>query len=145
MQASGLRIYIATAQPFDDEMRERIAIHQARRDEDWRTIEAPLDLPAALDRAAAGSPVLVDCLTLWLTNLMLAEHDIAAAAFDLEAALARRSAPTILVSNEVGLGIVPETKLGRRFRDGAGVVNQRIAARAARVVFMVAGLPMIVK
>jgi adenosylcobinamide kinase/adenosylcobinamide-phosphate guanylyltransferase len=137
-------LYIATAQAFDDEMRQRIAIHQGRRKEGWRTVEAPLKLSAALDQTA-GSPVLVDCLTLWLTNLMLAEQDISHAVAGLDAALDRRDAPTVLVSNEVGLGIVPETPLGRRFRDEAGILNQRIAAKAARVLFMVAGLPMIVK
>jgi adenosyl cobinamide kinase/adenosyl cobinamide phosphate guanylyltransferase len=137
-------IYVATGQAFDDEMRARIAEHRRRRGDGWRTVEAPTDLAGALD-GAAGSPVLIDCLTLWLTNLMLGEHDIAAAVSAFEAALARRSAPTLLVSNEVGLGIVPETPLGRAFRDEAGRVNQRIAARAGRVLFMVAGLPMVVK
>jgi adenosylcobinamide kinase/adenosylcobinamide-phosphate guanylyltransferase len=89
--------------------------------------------------------VLVDCLTLWLSNLLLGDHDLAAATSGLEQALARRSSPTLLVSNEVGLGIVPETPLGRRFRDEAGRLNQRIAAQAGRVLFMVAGLPMTVK
>ena len=136
--------YVATAQPIDDEMRARIARHQARRQAGWHTIEAPIDLAGALDQAAAR-PVLVDCLTLWLTNLMLGGHDIAGATTAMEAALDRREAPTILVSNEVGLGIVPETPLGRAFRDEAGVLNQRVAARADGVVFMVAGLPLTLK
>ncbi len=137
-------VYVATAQDFDDEMRERIAEHRRRRGMGWETVEAPFDLSRTLDEAA-GKPVLVDCLTLWLTNLMLAEHDLSAAFVGLDAALARRTAPTFLVSNEVGLGIVPETPLGRRFRDEAGLLNQRIASLAGRVLFMAAGLPMVVK
>jgi len=136
--------YIATGQAFDDEMRDRIAKHRHRRGDGWRTIEAPVDLGEALAQAE-GSPVLIDCLTLWLTNLMLGEHDIPAALSEFEAALERRNAPTLLVSNEVGMGIVPETPLGRRFRDEAGWLNQRMAAKAGQVVFMVAGLPMTVK
>jgi adenosyl cobinamide kinase/adenosyl cobinamide phosphate guanylyltransferase len=136
--------YIATGQAFDDEMRERIAEHRRRRSEGWQTIEAPTDLGGALARAA-DSPVLIDCLTLWLTNLMLGEHDIPAALSTFEAALERRAAPTVLVSNEVGMGIVPETPLGRRFRDEAGRLNQRMAAKAERVLLTVAGLPMTVK
>ena len=135
-------VYVATAQAFDDEMRARIAEHRARRDAGWRTLEAPLDLPAAL---AGDRPVLVDCLTLWLTNLLLGEHDIAAATSALEAALERRAAPTVLVSNEVGLGIVPDNALARRFRDEAGRLHRLLAARSQNVVFMVAGLPMRVK
>ncbi len=137
-------IYIATGQAFDDEMHARIAEHRRRRGDGWVTIEAPLDLAAALDEAA-GSPVLIDCLTLWLTNLMLGDHDIEAAVSAFETALGQRKAPTLLVSNEVGLGIVPDTPLGRAFRDEAGRLNQRIAAGAGRVLFLVAGLPMIVK
>jgi len=137
-------IYIATGQAFDDEMRDRIAEHRRRRGDGWRTIEAPIDLAAALAEAG-DTPVLIDCLTLWLTNLMLGSHDLAAAASAFEAALARRSVPTLLVANEVGLGLVPETPLGRCFRDEAGRLNQRIAAKAGKVLFMVAGLPMTVK
>jgi adenosylcobinamide kinase / adenosylcobinamide-phosphate guanylyltransferase len=136
--------YIATAQPFDDEMRDRIAIHRQRRGAGWSTIEAPIALVEALAQAGP-SPVLVDCLTLWLTNVMLAGHDVIAGLSELEEAIERRATPTVLVSNEVGLGIVPETPLGRQFRDMAGLVNQRIAALADRVVFMVAGLSMTVK
>jgi adenosylcobinamide kinase / adenosylcobinamide-phosphate guanylyltransferase len=137
-------IYLATAQPIDDEMKRRIAEHQLRRGEGWRTIEAPIAIVDALDREAA-QPVLVDCLTLWLTNLTLGGHDVATATSDLEAALSRRRGPTVLVSNEVGLGIVPQTSLGRSFRDEAGRLNQRMAARAEHVVFMIAGLPMTLK
>ena len=136
--------YIATAQAFDGEMRARIAQHRAERRPGWTTVEAPIDLAGALDRAG-GAPVLVDCLTLWLTNLMLGDHAVLAALDALEAALARRAVPTVLVSNEVGLGIVPDNALARAFRDEAGRLHQRIAARADRVVLVVAGLPLVVK
>jgi adenosyl cobinamide kinase/adenosyl cobinamide phosphate guanylyltransferase len=136
--------YIATAEPRDQEMRARISEHRARRGEGWQTIDAPLDLAGALGRCR-GLPALIDCLTLWLTNLMLAEHDIADAIADLESALLAREAETVLVANEVGLGIVPENALARRFRDEAGRLNQRAAALADRVVFMVAGLALAVK
>jgi adenosylcobinamide kinase/adenosylcobinamide-phosphate guanylyltransferase len=137
-------IYVATAQAFDDEMRVRIAEHRARRTGGWRTIEAPTDLVEVFDREPTR-PILVDCLTLWLTNLVLGGSDISAAVAALEAALDRRRAPIVLVSNEVGLGIVPGTPLGRSFRDEAGRLNQRMAALAGHVVFMVAGLPMTLK
>jgi adenosyl cobinamide kinase/adenosyl cobinamide phosphate guanylyltransferase len=137
-------VYVATAQALDDEMRNRIADHQVRRGDGWHTVEAPLALGEALDRAA-GRPVLVDCLTLWLTNVMLGAHDVEAAVSALEAALGRRDAATVLVSNEVGFGIVPETALGRSFRDEAGRLNQRMAAVAGHVAFVIAGLPMALK
>jgi len=135
--------YIATAQAFDEEMRARIKEHRGRRTAGWRTVEAPLDLADAL-RDAGDAPVLVDCLTLWLSNLMLGGADLAGAEAALDAALGR-AAPTVLVSNEVGLGIVPDNALARRFRDHAGQLHQRIAACAGRVVLMVAGLPLLVK
>ena len=136
-------LYIATAQAFDDEMQARIAEHRARRAPGWRTVEAPLALPDAL-RDAGTAPVLVDCLTLWLSNLLLADADLSAAETALDAALGR-AAPTVLVSNEVGLGIVPDNALARRFRDHAGRLHQRLAARADRVVLTVAGLPLFMK
>ncbi len=135
--------YIATAEAGDDEMAARIAAHRVRRSPDWRTVEAPRDLAAAL--GACRTPVLVDCLTLWLSNLLLAAADIDAAIETLEAALAGVASPVVLVANEVGFGIVPDHALGRRFRDLQGLLNQRIAARANRVVLMVAGLPLAVK
>ena len=138
-------IYVATAQAFDDEMQERIRTHQARRDQGWTTVDAPLDLPGAIRSAPAGAPVLVDCLTLWLTNVMLAGRDVDAAAADLRTACREAPGPLVLVSNEVGLGIVPDNALARRFRDLAGVLHQGLAMQADRVVFMVAGLPMSVK
>jgi adenosylcobinamide kinase/adenosylcobinamide-phosphate guanylyltransferase len=137
--------YIATAQAFDDEMKERIALHRARRGEGWSTVEAPLELAQALRAVPDGRPVLVDCLTLWLSNLMLAEHDLDALSVELESVLSAPRGPWFVVSNEVGLGIVPDNPLGRRFRDAQGRLNQRIAALADRVFFMVAGLPMQVK
>lgn len=138
-------VYIATAQAYDDEMRARIAEHRARRSQDWRTVDAPMALPEALRAAPPGQPVLVDCLTLWLTNLILAERDIAIATGELMAACREAQGPIVLVSNEVGLGIVPDNALARRFRDEAGRLHQRLASQAERVVFMVAGLPMQVK
>lgn len=137
-------VYIATAHAFDDGMRARIATHQARRTEGWQTLEAPRALAEALG-AAGDAPVLVDCLTLWLTNLLLAGADLGREADHLARALTARAAPTIVVSSEVGLGIVPETALGRQFRDAAGTLHQTIAARAGRVVLMIAGIPMMVK
>jgi adenosylcobinamide kinase/adenosylcobinamide-phosphate guanylyltransferase len=137
-------LYIATAQAFDAEMAERIAAHRAARAKGWVTREAPADLAAALD-GAGEMPVLVDCLTLWLTNLLLGERDVAQATAALLRALEARPAMTVLVGNEVGLGIVPENALARRFRDEAGRLHQALAARSDRVVFMVAGLPLGVK
>lgn len=144
LAAGGGPVYVATAEAWDDEMRDRIAQHRADREgRGWRTLESPLDLPGAL--ALAGeAPVLVDCLTLWLTNLMLGEHDIEAATRALMAAL-DRPALTVLVANEVGLGIVPDNALARRFRDAAGRLNQQVAARAETVVFTAAGLPLVLK
>ncbi|WP_184807013.1 bifunctional adenosylcobinamide kinase/adenosylcobinamide-phosphate guanylyltransferase [Nitrospirillum iridis] len=136
--------YIATAQAWDDEMRDRIRQHQADRVPGWSTVEAPLDLAAALVRHGQG-PVLVDCLTLWLTNIMLADQDVPTALAGLEAALAARAGPIVLVGNEVGMGIVPENALARRFRDHAGRLHQRLAVLAAQVFLTVAGLPLKVK
>lgn len=138
-------LYVATAQAFDEEMRERIAQHRARRGEGWTTVEAPLDLAAALAGAPERQPVLVDCLTLWLSNHMLAGHDVDAESDRLAAVLARPRGPWFVVSNEVGLGVVPDNALARRFRDAQGRLNQKVAAAADRVVLMVAGLPMQVK
>ena len=138
-------VYVATAEPFDPEMTARIAEHRGRRGGQWQTIEAPLDLAGAIAGAPASATVLVDCLTLWLNNLMFNNRDINAETERLEAALAARKAPAVLVSNEVGSGIVPDNAEARRFRDLQGRLNQRIAARADRVVLLVAGLPMVVK
>lgn len=137
--------YVATAQAWDEEMAARIADHRARRGEGWLTVDAPLDLAGALRAVPDGRPVLVDCLTLWLSNHMLAEDDVEALSRELAAVLAAPRGPWFAVSNEVGLGIVPDTPLGRRFRDAQGRLNQLVAAAADRVFFMVAGLPMQVK
>jgi adenosyl cobinamide kinase/adenosyl cobinamide phosphate guanylyltransferase len=137
-------LYMATAEAGDAEMTARIEAHRARRGPQWQTIEAPRGLAAALQRSG-DRPVLVDCLTLWLSNLMLAGVDIEAETAHLERALAAATAPVVLVANEVGYGIVPEHPLGRKFRDLQGLHNQRIAGRADRVVLVVAGLPLAVK
>lgn len=137
--------YVATGQAFDDEMRDRIAAHRSRRGEGWLTIDAPLDLAGALRNMPEGRPALVDCLTLWLSNRMLAGDDAEAVAAELEEMLASPRGPWFVVSNEVGLGIVPDNELARRFRDAAGRLNQRVAALADTVLLMVAGLPLKVK
>lgn len=137
-------VYIATAQAFDAEMEARIAAHKARRGPEWVTHQEPLNLVEALD-ATDGKPRLVDCLTLWLTNLMLAGRDWQAAGRDLVAALPRQSAPVVLVTNEVGAGIVPDNRLARDFRDAAGILNQWVAQAADEVILAVAGLPLKVK
>ena len=138
-------IYVATAQALDAEMAIRIADHRGRRDARWQTLEAPRDLARSIAAAPPDAPLLIDCLTLWVSNEMLAQADLDAATRDLEAALDRRRASVVAVANEVGLGIVPDTVLGRRFRDAAGRLNQRLAIRADRVVFLVAGIPMTLK
>ncbi|MER8462434.1 bifunctional adenosylcobinamide kinase/adenosylcobinamide-phosphate guanylyltransferase [Mesorhizobium sp. M1396] len=137
--------YIATAQAYDDEMRERIALHRSRRGEGWTTIYAPLDLAGALKALPDDQPVLVDCLTLWLTNHMLADHDLELECRRLADVLSRPRGSWFVVSNEVGQGIVPDNALARRFRDAAGRLNQQVAAIADTVLLMVAGLPLKVK
>lgn len=145
IQSARPRRYIATAEAWDDEMRDRIAQHQRDRAGDWITVEAPLDLPAAIASARPGEAVLIDCATLWLTNHLLAGHDLAERATDLIAALSTCPAPVVIVSNETGWGIVPENALARRFRDEQGRLNQRIAAASTLVVTVIAGLPMVLK
>ena len=136
---------IATAQAFDDEMAERIARHQADRASLWQTREAPLDLAAALEALGPKDVAVVDCLTLWLSNLMMAEARLDQAAAGLVAAVGACRARLWLVSNEVGLGIVPENALARRFRDEAGRLHQTLAAQSDQVVFIAAGLPLTLK
>jgi adenosylcobinamide kinase / adenosylcobinamide-phosphate guanylyltransferase len=138
-------IYIATAEAEDAEMAERIADHKARRGAQWQTVEASRALAEALAAAPPGAAVLIDCLTLWLSNLMASGSDIDASTRALKEVLAKRTGPTVMVSNEVGLGIVPDNALARRFRDLQGRLNQDLAAEALRVVMMVAGLPVPVK
>lgn len=139
------RVYIATAQAFDTELADRIAAHQAERQAGWRTVEAPLDLVPALRSVHPAEAVLLDCLTLWLSNLMHHDKDIDTASDALLTALSETDVPVTLVSNELGLGLVPETALGRSFRDAQGRLNQRIAQVAATVTFVAAGLPLILK
>jgi adenosylcobinamide kinase/adenosylcobinamide-phosphate guanylyltransferase len=136
--------YVATADAGDEEMAARIAAHRSRRGSQWKTMEAPHELGEALI-LCQRLPVLVDCLTLWLSNLLLAEADIDKEIARFESALDAAMAPVVLVSNEVGSGIVPEHPLGRQFRDWQGVLNQRMAARADDVILMVAGLPLTIK
>jgi adenosylcobinamide kinase/adenosylcobinamide-phosphate guanylyltransferase len=139
-------LYIATAEAGDVEMATRIMVHRTRRGANWTTVEVPLKLDEALlADAAPGRPVLVDCLTLWLSNLMHVGVDLDEATDDLVRALDGYVSPVVFVSNEVGLGIVPETPLGRAFRDAQGRLNMRIAERADRVVLMTAGLPLVLK
>jgi adenosylcobinamide kinase/adenosylcobinamide-phosphate guanylyltransferase len=138
-------VYVATGEPSDDEMASRIAEHRSRRGNQWQTIEAPLDLVGGLQALSATSTALVDCLTLWLSNLMLVNRDIEAEIGRLEQAVDTCKAPLVLVSNEVGSGIVPDNALARRFQDFQGRLNQRVAARTERVVMVVAGLPMFLK
>lgn len=149
------RVYVATAQARDEEMRERIAAHRVERGSAWQTIEEPLALGDALHCASGDkvvSPVsadetvvLVDCLTLWLSNLMEAERDLKAETEALISALERCRCSVVLVSNEVGMGLVPQTSLGRAFRDAQGRLNQEIARVADEAVFVAAGLPMRLK
>lgn len=140
------KIYIATADAWDDEMRERIALHRARRGPEWQTVDAPLNLVDALKANARNTAnILIDCLTLWLTNLLMAERDPDVATHELTEFLETRAGPVTLVSNEVGLGIVPENALARQFRDAQGRLNQRIAAIADDVYFIAAGLPLALK
>lgn len=138
-------VYIATAEAFDDEMRTRIADHRQRRGPQWTTLDAPLDLVGALARSDGEAPRLVDCLTLWLSNLILGGHDWQTAGQELAQALARQRAPVVLVTNEVGAGIVPENALARQFRDAAGLLNQTVAAAADEVYLVVCGLPLRLK
>ncbi len=137
--------YLATAQAFDAEMEERIRLHQERRDDRWQTLNAPLDLAGALHSVPDGRPVLVDCLTLWLSNHLLAESDLGMQCAELVDVLRRPRGPWVVVSSEVGLGIVPDNVLARRFRDAAGRLHQDVAAVSNSVLFVAAGLPLRLK
>ncbi|MEZ5797984.1 MAG: bifunctional adenosylcobinamide kinase/adenosylcobinamide-phosphate guanylyltransferase [Paracoccaceae bacterium] len=139
------RRYIATAQAFDDEMARRIALHRDQRGAGWTTVEAPYDLCGALAGAAAAEVVLVDCATLWLSNHMLAGHDLPAESDRLLDALTHCAAPVVMVTNETGWGVVPENRLARAFRDEQGRLNQRLAAQAGLVVAVMCGLPLALK
>ncbi len=142
----GEKIYVATAQAHDDEMQARIQQHQERRGSGWLLLEEPLELVAALEgNAAAGRTILVDCITLWVSNLMLSNRDVAGQVAQLSDLLPSLAGNLVLVTNEVGLGIVPDNALARAFRDEAGLANQILADMCDEVVFMTAGLPMWLK
>lgn len=142
----GSLAYIATAQSLDNEMADRIGRHRDERGDRWTTLEAPIALTAAIEKAAENcNAVLVDCLTLWLSNCLIAGTDIEGTAKRLEDVIATCPVPVALVSNEVGLGIVPDNALARRFRDEAGRLNQRLAAIVEEAVFVAAGLPLSLK
>lgn len=145
-ERSGLDlVFVATAQAYDREMEERIAAHARARDRRWELVEAPHDLPDALAQAGAGRLLLVDCLTLWLSNVLLRGDDVERATASLAAAVAALRGPAIFVSNEVGAGIVPDNALARRFRDAQGRLNQVLAGACDAVVFVAAGLPVLLK
>ncbi len=139
------RIYVATAEARDGEMEARIAEHQVSRGEGWRTIEAPLDPVGAVGALGTGEGVLLDCLTLWLSNQMEAGADLDVKTAQLLGGLSGLEAPVVMVSNEIGMGLVPDTSLGRSFRDAQGRLNQRAAEAADLVVFVAAGLPLVLK
>jgi len=147
--AADNRLYVATLQPMDTEMERRVTDHQSQRDDSWYTIEEPYDIIRVLEEEQDNAGViLVDCITLWVTNLFMAEQseeEILAFVDDFAEAAAASKVPVVTVSNEVGMGIVPDNTLSRRFRDIQGAANQRIAARAHKVVFTVSGIPMTVK
>jgi adenosylcobinamide kinase/adenosylcobinamide-phosphate guanylyltransferase len=138
-------IYIATAEAWDDEMADRIARHRARRGAEWETVAEPLDLVRALTETDGGAPRLVDCVTLWLSNLMLGGHDWEAEVARVEELIPRLAAPVVFVTNEVGSGIVPDNALARAYRDAAGIANQRIADACDELWLCVSGHPLKVK
>lgn len=139
------RVYLATAEAHDAEMLEKLETHRKRRGPNWRTVEAPRDLRPALGSAGADEVVLLDCATMWLSNHLLAESDLSQAEADLIDALDDCAAPVVVVSNEVGLSVVPDTTLGRRFQTAQGKLNQTLAARADVVINVIAGLPQVLK
>jgi len=148
-EIQGKKIFIATCIPHDDEMEKRVANHRKERGRNWETVEAPLDLPEAISEFALKADVVIaDCLTLWISNLMMektGEKKMVIEINRLVHSIKNAPSPVILVSNEVGAGIVPENPLARAFRDSAGFVNQRVAETSNRVIWMVAGLPVVIK
>lgn len=144
-ERQAMPVLIATAEALDEEMTLRIAHHRAARTKPWHVIEEPVEIAARLPECEPGSPIVIDCITLWISNLILRGRPVAGAADHLIECLARENREVVLVTNEVGLGIVPDHPLGRQFRDEAGRINQIIAAHADAVYFMVAGLPLTVK
>jgi len=148
-QFAGHKIFMATCVPLDKEMEQRVSHHQKQRNPNWKTLDVPLFLPEAIrENSGRGQVILVDCLTLWINNLLMENDDpetIDKHVGQLARSLENTECPVILVSNEVGTGIVPENRLARLFRDIAGFANQKIAACADRVIWMVAGIPVEIK
>jgi adenosylcobinamide kinase/adenosylcobinamide-phosphate guanylyltransferase len=146
VQDAGLRqIYVATSQVYDEEMAQKVMQHRDQRGDNWTTIEEPIAVADALNVATKDAVVLIDCATLWLTNLILGDHDVAQQTGALLDAIDACPAPIVIVSNEVGQGIVPDNALSRQFRNAQGKLNQDIAAKADLVVAVMAGLPMVLK
>ena len=145
LSATKRPLYIATAQPFDKEMKEKISAHRARRTARWEFKEAPLDLVEALSGLTSESCALIDCLTMWLSNHLLADTPLGPLETDLLKALSICPAQLVLVTNEVGYSVVPENALARKFRTAQGQLNQKLAAAANKVVLVTAGLPLVLK
>jgi adenosylcobinamide kinase/adenosylcobinamide-phosphate guanylyltransferase len=143
------KFFIATCMPQDDEMKQRVARHQKERSQKWATVEEPLHLPEAiLDNSPKADVILIDCLTLWVSNLLMDttnEQELKAAISRLMDVFEKATCPLVIVSNEVGTGIVPENKLARQYRDLIGLTNQAVAKIAGKVIWMVAGIPVIIK
>lgn len=144
-QAADDRIYLATARVWDDEMREKVDRHRAQRGDGWTTIETPMHIDRALMQARPDQVVLLDCATMWLSNHLLEDSDLTAEQTRFLTALDTCAAPVVIVTNEVGLSVVPDNALARRFRDAQGGLNQRLAAQAGLVVAVMAGLPLVLK
>ena len=144
-KAGSCPTYIATAQVYDDEMAQKVARHREMRGASWHTIEEPLAIATSVHEAPSNQPILIDCATLWLTNIVLGDHDQDAHREALFEAIAACANPVVIVSNEVGQGIVPDNALSRQFRIAQGVLNQQIAQQADLVVVVMAGLPMPLK
>ena len=148
-QISGPKIFIATSQPFDEEMHDRVKAHQQERGKEWQTIEEPVNIHEKINKfSRTTNAILVDCLTLWIFNLIEKKYDtdqLLAIIGKLEDSIETSQSPIFFVSNEVGSGIVPENKLARIFRDNAGLVNQKIAKKVEVVYYTVAGIPMKIK
>ena len=139
------RVYVATSQVYDDEMAAKVRDHVAARGGDWHTIEEPLDMAKALGRVQADQVVLLDCASMWLTNHMMVEHDLAAETEAFISSLVACEGRVVVVSNEVGMGIVPDNALARRFRVAQGKLNQKLAEASDLAVFVIAGLPQVLK
>ena len=138
-------IYIATSEPFDDEMQSRIDRHRARRDAGWRTVDAPLELPDMLVQTDGDAPRLVDCLTMWLNNLIYHNRDVGDEMDRLIKVISEQQADLVMVTNEIGSGLVPQTAEARKFRDLAGELNQVVAQAASQVYLSVSGIPVKIK